>query len=167
MSWLSLCLRPQVFGWFDHVAALVSAASSVRAVVAQVTFLLHLHVCDLASWHRADYKHVCSGHPRIRGLKRIVVVLFVGVVSFLWQCLWVFVSVTLAPACRREPFRVRLPLSGFSHAPLSHVACFLEATRTAPQTPHRSRLRDDRRIGRGTRILYSADWRTRREAKKP
>ena len=93
----------EMFGWFDHVAALVSAASSVRSVVANLLYSSTL-TCAVLPLCAALAMNMYARCTNLRGLKGIVVVLFVGAVAFLWIVLWFFVGSLLLPLVEESLF---------------------------------------------------------------
>ena len=79
---------PAVFLSFDVVGADVMAGVSVRAVFATLLGSSTM-ACAIFPLGCALTTQMCARCTHLRGLKGIVFVLFVGVVLFLWEILWV------------------------------------------------------------------------------
>ena len=154
-EFLATVFAPMLFFCFDYVGAVVSAGGSIQAVVATVLSTTTF-TCAILPLNNTVFAQLLAGCSHFRGPKRTVFVLFVGVASAVCEGFWVLAVGLLHSRALED-------LVAFVFLFLASVALFLltyqvfqEASRKATQAPHRRRLGDTRRIGRGTQIPHSA-----------
>ena len=153
-QWSRRCYFPVLILW----ALDVSAGASIQAVVATM-LRSTTYACSRLCLSVPRWSHNCvPGAVTSREPKRTVFVLLVGVVCLpSARAVWAFAAGLLHSRAQEDLIRVRLILSGLSRTLPSYVPGVQEASRKASQAPHRRRLGDTRRIGRGTQIPHSAD----------